>query len=193
MANYKKNKQQQQTSMGKGKPRRNKTCTLCGETKPLEDFYKDPKTGKGEDVCKACSYFLGVQNEQKSTPDIKPTDRDTKHRKFCIRCHTWRPTSAFHRSSTAPDGLATTCADCINAKASNCISSTDRNKEGEKYCFNCNTWKPESEYDANDKCKDGLNYYCRECSKTMIVFKDKDEKWKYQRYNIQRTIGDGRH
>lgn len=90
-----------------------KTCTECGETKPVGDFY----TGHGK--CKPCT--LARQNAKKATAQTgtpRPAANvETPKTKTCQTCKRELPKTAFH-------SWQRTCKECKSKSGS--IPKTDR-------------------------------------------------------------------
>jgi hypothetical protein len=48
-------------------------------------------------------------------------------------------------------------------------SRTARNDDGNKRCRRCESWLPESEFYSDSRASDGLNTYCKPCTRVMSI------------------------
>ena len=52
-----------------------KTCTMCGEEKPLSEFYKHPNTRDGRNSrCKICSQRASNESRRMKTSGVSPEE-----------------------------------------------------------------------------------------------------------------------
>lgn len=90
-----------------------KTCSLCGVEKPLEEFYRAASTTDGRQArCKACHLHRArdYRRRLKAKNDLVPPDRDAPKR--CPSCEDIKPGHDFHRNRSSPDGLHWVCRSC---------------------------------------------------------------------------------
>jgi NAD-dependent SIR2 family protein deacetylase len=85
-----------------------KTCTKCGETKPLDEFHKNPKTRDGRQPhCKSCR----VSQKKKERLALVSAG---EYR--CTACGIVKPLSEFHVSKSLSQGHMPKCKLCRNAQ-----------------------------------------------------------------------------
>lgn len=92
--------------------------------------------------------------------------------KRCPRCKQDLPLDSFHRSTRSADGLQSACKDCQNearrvrlAAKRAAIQESLTESRSEKRCPRCETVLPLTVFHRNARMKDGLQTYCKECSK----------------------------
>ena len=86
-----------------------KTCSHCGETKPLADFYKDKKATDGhQSWCKRCVSLDNAARARKALAE-KRAKTETK---TCPKCGRELPREAFYPKLEAKDGLQSWCKEC---------------------------------------------------------------------------------
>jgi hypothetical protein len=82
-----------------------KCCNQCGESLPLNAFYKEPYGGGPRSICKMCF-------------KRNCSEREHRHRevtvveKCCRKCGQVKPASAFKHRNGCADGLVGECKDC---------------------------------------------------------------------------------
>ena len=87
-----------------------KNCTLCKETKPLSEYYKNSKTADGHTFrCKTCTsaYYKGYNTSRK----VAKARVEVKS-KVCRECGLEKPISQFGRKSTSLDKYNIYCKPC---------------------------------------------------------------------------------
>lgn len=94
-----------------------KTCSLCGRSKPLDEFGKHAKTADGHaHICKACHSKQMKKGHRKSKPPAPESKAKSKSEdiktKTCTRCAKTKPLSEFNSHATTADGLMHICRDC---------------------------------------------------------------------------------
>lgn len=91
--------------------------------------------------------------------------------KVCTRCKVEKPTSEFHKNSSARDGLQPRCKECASsdykkrALANKLKNANGIDATGFKVCLACKENKPKSEFYKNASARDGLDHVCKSCSK----------------------------
>ena len=123
-----------------------KTCSKCGNTKALSEFYKRKRTRDGhEHHCKEC---IRVQNQayyaanrerlraagaawRKANPQRVAADAE----KACTVCRETKPLSAFHKDKTQKDGHRGCCGKCACAR-----QRVYRKANAEKNRAACRAW-----------------------------------------------------
>ena len=111
----------------------------------------------------------------------KETHRTVKgvKQKRCIRCKRWKEESEFHKDRARKDGLRTYCKGCVETYERKCRNKNRNDVRDylryeerhrivrtikEKLCSRCKEWKYESEFHKERRLKDGLSFWCKECS-----------------------------
>ena len=94
-------------------------------------------------------------------------------------CTKWKPEGEFHKDRARKDGLKIRCTECSSA-----YERERKRKNGEylgknlkfeqrhrtyrgvkqKLCGRCNEWKKETEFYKHRRERDGLNFYCKDCT-----------------------------
>lgn len=92
-----------------------KTCTKCGEVKPLSGYHRAPKGLYGHTAqCKACrnayqrTYLRRLKAER-----VEPA---TPTEKTCTGCGETKPYTEYHRNASSKDGLRSRCKACQSAR-----------------------------------------------------------------------------
>lgn len=88
--------------------------------------------------------------------------------KICTKCGEEKDHSAFWKHKTTADGLRPDCKDCVNARRRerrrrNQERDEPKVKRTEKYCSDCSTTKPISEFYRDEASPDKHNYICKSC------------------------------
>ena len=104
-----------------------KTCTKCGETKPLEQFHKRPRNKLDREAhCKACHNELARQWRLRNPEKVvasglryrerfkkpKPPSALETGVKVCSRCGIEKPIEAFDKNSRSRHGVQSACKTC---------------------------------------------------------------------------------
>lgn len=85
-----------------------KRCSVCGETKPLTEFYKNPQQKDGHTIwCKPC--FRARQAMYNKHPPKIQTPPGTKR---CTLCKEVKPEAEFFGNKNFYDGLDPACKKC---------------------------------------------------------------------------------
>lgn len=156
-----------------------KTCSRCGDTKPLDAFYRQKRGLFGVmSVCKPCDRErriarLAPAKAAKAVSDAaRRAERnpivDGVQHKTCLQCEEIKPEADFYRA--AKGGLRARCISCTNEKY-----STNRSKypiiDGVQHriCCDCGLAKPFERFYANKNNKFGISCRCIECSKALYA------------------------
>lgn len=84
-----------------------KTCTQCGERKPLDSFHVQGLSMDGyQNKCIAC--FHG---------GLKSAELLVEGKKRCALCHEVKPLEGFYLHKASPDGRGSYCRPCSRAKS----------------------------------------------------------------------------
>lgn len=161
-----------------------KPCKQCGQTKPLEAFYRDKRREDGRDFyCKECrdgrGAALRARRKESRPPRIPPTE------KLCKVCGIVKPINEFYNGAKNRRSKCKVCTDAehkayisrpdVAAK----IREYDRNRAAGKWkrpprrqpigpgyevCTMCNEDKPLDQFHAHKLGRNGVNSICKECA-----------------------------
>ena len=92
--------------------------------------------------------------------------------KYCLKCNSVKPESAFSKNSTKKDGLQTYCKSCAHPKKEK-KQKYIKNETPLKKCSKCHIEKPLEEFYTNQR-------YCKNCSKKL-------SKQRYNKINHEIT------
>lgn len=93
-----------------------KTCSRCGEVKPLDEFNKDRTARDGRRTCcKPCYSAYGRERRNANRERLRSVD-DSNVAKKCRDCGAHKPAADFHRSPSALDGRQSQCKLCTRAR-----------------------------------------------------------------------------
>lgn len=105
-----------------------KTCSVCHQEKPLEDFYRQSNSADGHNyTCKECSRARS-KNWKKNNPEKASEHRrkreavnaDREPRsdgtKVCDVCYREQPRTEFYLNRLATDGRQHSCKDCQKSR-----------------------------------------------------------------------------
>jgi hypothetical protein len=125
--------------------------------------------------------------------------------KRCTKCKRWKEISEFCKDHARKDGLKIYCNVCVNAYS---LKHYRKNKKSlrdylryeerhrvirgfkEKLCSRCKRWKFYSDFYKDNKTKDGLMFWCKECESKRTEHKRKSDI-KYLRYEDRHRIVKG--
>lgn len=96
-----------------------KTCSVCNESKELNQFHKNNKTSDGYNFrCKTCvsAYYKGY-NASRKVAKAKVEVQS----KVCRECHLEKPISQFGRKSTSFDKHNIYCKPCWRIRCNNAM------------------------------------------------------------------------
>ena len=89
-----------------------KTCKICGEEKPLDQFHKDRQKADGlNSYCKPCT--IAKQLDYKMRP---PRRKDPTGLKTCAHCKALKPVDDYYAAADRWDGRDNMCKTCRAAK-----------------------------------------------------------------------------
>jgi 5-methylcytosine-specific restriction endonuclease McrA len=149
-------------------------CRECGQEKPLEDFYLDPKTkGKHRTKCKAC-WQKASASRRKANQLRGKIPILLESEKICRKCKQQKPVTEFYIELSESDGFRDQCKDCCKkATAARREVYRQRGKIAvplgyEKLCRGCGQIKPISEFSAEPSSGDGYRNKCKDCVKKMV-------------------------
>ena len=139
-----------------------RTCRVCEESKPDEDF------NKGRNECRECQKKL-----QKSRYWAKKGQVADVVEKTCSTCGFILPISKFDTQCGTRDGYRTVCRDCCNKRRKEWRYRTSEDYSQKHLYFDkgiqvCNEWqkyKPFAEWSKSNGYKEGLQIDRRDNSK----------------------------
>jgi hypothetical protein len=134
-----------------------KPCTVCNETKPLEEFHfaKEHTDGR-ENRCKVCATRL-QEEHIKNKRETEPVPQE----KECTQCYEVFPLTNFFVDAQKFDGRGTKCKDCFKE-----IQKKDKPKIDvtEYCCRTCKVTKPLDEFHKFSRSKTGHHFKCKTCA-----------------------------
>lgn len=168
-----------------------KECKDCHQIKPIDAFGKNKFYRDGRfNVCKDCSKKRQQMLREKWIRE-RTQDKHTLQEKTCNVCGERYPQTQFTIFGNSKDGLSKTCKSCQaqQRKEKKLKWKKERfTKEPitHKICPFCHRDLPVSVYYIMEGWKDGVSFYCRECSlrKQKVYAK----KWEEERTQGKKTI-----
>lgn len=86
-----------------------KTCTKCGEGKPLSEFHRSKRSADGRQwACKACA----IAAAKSSQANIRVRPKRLVETKVCVGCGAEKSATEFHVRGVSTDGLNSRCKEC---------------------------------------------------------------------------------
>ena len=166
---------------GPNNAQKTKTCTNCGETKPLSDFQYIKTQRRFVSQCKACINAKRVARARShGRPPKKHVTNLLKGTKICSGCKQEKRLEDFYVSNGHYNYLCKECSrkkDTNKRRASGIKSKEEQRLEweqkGEKPCIKCGNIKPLNDFKINNKTNRKKNV-CTECEKNY--YKEYREK-----------------
>jgi hypothetical protein len=148
-----------------------KTCTKCGETKPVSDFSRASGNRDGCGYfCKACSQQYAKSYHRKLAARRR-SEIPRVRTKRCSKCGDEKPVSEFFKAIGKLDGYRALCKEC-DATSSAAYRETiadrsfdDIHATGKKKCSLCGRQLPVADFNYCRSSPDGLAGHCRACGK----------------------------
>lgn len=148
-----------------------KTCSKCGEVKPVMEFYRSLRNNDGYyNPCKACCLKQKQSYHRKLAARSQNQIPSTKTKR-CPKCDEVKPVSKFYKAINKFDGYRAICKKCDNSNAvkyRHKIANRefeDIKPKGEKRCYMCKRSLPVGKFNYSRSSNDGLASHCRECGK----------------------------
>jgi len=180
-----------------------KRCTKCKRWKEVSEFCMDRARKDGLKVyCNACIKMYALRRNRKNKKPVRDYLRyEERHRvirgfkeKLCSRCKQWKYYSDFYKDKKTKDGLMFWCKECESKRTEHKRRSNkkylryeDRHRTvkriKQKLCAKCSIWKVESDFSKNRSNRDGLNSWCKECTR-----KATDKNRKPQKQNMRKNL-----
>ncbi len=156
-----------------------KTCTKCGETKPLDGFHKS-KTGRlGHRAdCRRCvnarNFILweAKRDEGRSQRAAQRRADSAGALKTCRLCNQSKPILEFYKHDRSQDGRMATCGPCFIERRTRRRAMTEEDRQAEaealrtrevKTCTTCKVSKPRTEFRYKKASRDGMVATCKPC------------------------------
>lgn len=140
-----------------------KRCARCGEIKANTDFTRSASRADGLVAhCRPCRRLPPLSAHE---PEYTA--------KACCCCSVLKPLDAYNRDQNSADGYAYACKECGRVRARQ-IEDANRalwaaggspSPVGPKRCGDCGLDRPKTDFTRAARCKDGLNWRCRDCAK----------------------------
>ena len=91
--------------------------------------------------------------------------------KQCYNCKQWKDESEYLENKYSEDSLNSICNVCLKIRhIINNAKYYDRDIQGRKFCSKCKSWKSELIFNKRMSNKDGLDFWCRDCSQFYDKF-----------------------
>jgi hypothetical protein len=152
-------------------PPNSKTCTICGDKKPCDDFYK------GSSRCKKCT----LNREKLKRFQKKNAERVQLplliFSRVCTKCKMEKPIDEFPPNKYLPHGIHSRCKICMAEDVQQRASKiTESILPFSKLCGKCGVEKPLDQFPiSNGYGKYGRSSVCSECSSKR--FQENKEKY----------------
>jgi hypothetical protein len=181
-----------------------KRCRKCRKWRRESQFYGDASNKDGLKIyCKSCDVELQREYRRRKKQPREYLRFEERHRTFrgakqklCNRCKQWKVETSFHKESKARDGLALSCRQCANERASERRGAGRDARKNRRYedshrivkgvkqklCTHCGKWKKENAFYKDRKARDGLSSRCKECSKTVAGERYRPKRMRLGRY-----------
>ena len=123
--------------------------------------------------------------------------------KRCAKCKKLKSENKFHKKISTKDGLHYSCIECEreynrkykkrNRKRTRTnlrYEDSHRIIDGvkQKRCTKCKKWKKESEFGKNSSTRDGLNFWCKKCTRKLHGKGDEPVKRYYSYEEAHRVV-----
>lgn len=140
-----------------------KRCARCGEIKANTEFTRSAERADGlVPHCRTCRRLRPLSAHE---PEYEA--------KGCCGCAALKPLTAYFRDKGSSDGYAPACKECVRGRARQ-VEDAHRAlwaagqspfQEGLKRCGDCGLDRARADFARSARCKDGLTWNCRDCSK----------------------------
>jgi hypothetical protein len=115
--------------------------------------------------------------------------------KVCKKCNQLLYLENYNKNKSKKDGLDIYCKSCVIEKSKKYRTLKSKivlSSQNNKICTICTLEKPKSEFCKMKSQSDGLNYWCKSCTKEKTKSRDwyknqyssKKKKWNQQKYNL---------
>ena len=165
-----------------------KYCPKCQLRKSLDSFSnKANSPDKKQGYCKPC--YAADERERK----VQRSKRETivyPITKRCPSCKIQKPNAEFNKTKTTVNGLQWCCKLCSRADQKRLREKLSKRETIThpltKFCSGCKTNKPSTEFNKTRTMPDGLQGWCRDCTKAI----SKKQKHKNNKRRIDRIHSD---
>jgi hypothetical protein len=168
-----------------------KECKNCHQIKPINAFGKDKYYKIGiSNFCKDCKKQRQQKMKEKWIQN-RALNINVPQEKICRSCGQLLPRTYFTYNEFSKDGLNHICKSCVaqQRKQKKLLWRALRLIEKpvtHKICPICNRDLPVSAYYIIDGWKDGMSFYCKECTLSRHKFYIK--RWDEERKKVKLTI-----
>lgn len=150
-----------------------RVCSQCGETLPLDAFYKGGRNpGNRKSMCKAC-YARSMGWEHRPRATFPPAPEGFQ---YCRACAELKPVSDFYRVWSNRDALMTICKVCSTAKCerervARGVRLREKWPEGYRRCPHCKRLLPATlaHFGRAPQARGGVGGWCRDCMRAWKV------------------------
>ena len=126
-------------------PTDTKTCTGCGEVKPLADYHRKADSRDGRfSRCKVCVLARQAKYAERIVAErVDPAPTDTK---TCTGCGETLPLADYHRNAKSIDGHWTRCKPCTLARTKAYYETNREVHLARKKVYHAEKWATDHEY-----------------------------------------------
>jgi len=168
-----------------------KTCSVCHESKPLEDFYRQRNSPDGRNyTCKTCSRARSASWKAENPERVKEiaergNAKPGTHEpamtgeKTCNACHEAKPVTEFYVQRRSPDGRGYTCKACSRER-SVYWGATNRHRSAEV----------DRDYWQRHKGKKNAGRRARRREDTEFVERDREKKRQHYQANRESILAE---
>lgn len=157
-----------------------KLCLVCGEEKPLVDFYKAKGRKDGlYSYCRICAKELRTKDLPRVGLQKLKEEKDAAFKasipllKRCYCCKLEKSRDNFSNASSRRDGKEPSCKDCKSSREKKRAKEKREEKllfaepqdPNKKPCPSCKAIKPLEDFYTSSYSKTGRNSHCKECIK----------------------------
>jgi hypothetical protein len=168
-----------------------KECKDCHTVKPISAFGLDKHHKSGTShICKECKNDRQQLLREKWKHERTSTG-NAPQEKTCRTCGKRYPAAHFTCIGNSKDGLSSTCKSCqvLWRKQKKLQWREERRTQepvSHKRCPSCHRDLPVSHYYVMEGWKDGVSFYCKEC--TLQKHKTTGKRWADERILGKRTV-----
>ena len=163
-------------------PKTKKTCPGCKRTLSASAFYLVVGLKDGFDVyCKECNHRMQKEYAEKWEQQ-RASHQQIITTKTCNLCHRTLPISQFYQYRRTKIGYSASCISCENKRSQQYMQQWKEQPTitlKEKQCRACKRILPLDQFRKNKRKKDGVDYVCKACSKTLLD--EYSKRWSEER------------
>ena len=143
-----------------------KTCTRCGQTKPLSGFHRDPSHSTGrKSHCRSCV----AKERLRIKAGLPPPPPAVLTEKACQRCGKTQPIGEFHRYVRSLDGYRHLCKRCWQISLSRAKTNFTPKEQAVLLALRQNGLRL---YQMEGRCGDNLRTTMKDLMESGLVQRD---------------------